>query len=499
MKRKRSYSLRATYMIVIALVVIGTVLLTFILNAAFLETYYYNEKKRTLIRAYEALDAASAEGTLAEMDENATFTRICERNNIDILVVDADSATIIASEDDPELLGRMWWNLFSRQNDATAELIEVITQNDRYVMQRIRNVRNNTHYIETWGVLQNDEMVLIITPIEAMRTAVQLANRYLLMVGLFTTVVGLVVAVVLSKKAAEPIRALTSISEQMKELNFESKYTSHGRREIDELGHNMNEVSETLERTLSDLKTANVELQRDIEEKTESERRQREFLANISHELKTPIALIRGYAEGLKEGVSDDEESRQYYCEVIEDEAGRMNEMVKRLMTLTQLESGEEPMVFERFDLAEMLQTFAKSADILTKSVSARVMMDVESPLYVWADQFAVEEVIQNYFQNAVHHVAGEKVIEIKAVTREDADKSRVRVSVFNTGDPIPEESVPQIWDKFYKVDKARTRAYGGSGVGLSIVKAIMESMHEAYGLTNYDNGVSFWFELEKA
>lgn len=486
-------------MIVIAFVVIGTVLLTYVLNAAFLETYYYNEKQRTLVRAYETLDEASALGTIAEMDEDAAFTRICERNNIDILVVDADSATIIASEDDPELLNRMWWNLFSRQDDRNTQLLEVLEENERYVMQRIRNVRNNTQYIEAWGVLRNNEMFLIISPIEAMKTAVHLANRYLLIVGLFITVLGLFVAVILSKKAAQPIQSLTAISEQMKDLNFESKYTSHGRREIDELGHNMNEVSETLERTLSDLKTANAELQRDIEEKTESERRQREFLANISHELKTPIALIRGYAEGLKEGISDDEESRQYYCEVIEDEAARMNEMVKRLMTLTQLESGEEQMTFERFDLAEMLQTFVKSADILTKSVSARVVMNVGSPLYVWADQFAVEEVIQNYFQNAVHHVAGERVIEIKAITCEDGDKSRVRVSVFNTGSPIPEESVPQIWDKFYKVDKARTRQYGGSGVGLSIVKAIMESMHEAYGLTNYDNGVSFWFELEKA
>lgn len=486
-------------MIVIALVVIGTVMLTYVLNAAFLETYYFNEKKRTLIRAYEALDEASGEGTLAELDKDAVFTRICERNNIDILVVDADSATIISSRDDPQLLNRMWWNLFSRETDQVTELIAILEENDRYVMQQIRNVRNNTQYIEAWGVLRNDEMFLIISPIEAMRTAVQLANRYLIMVGLFTVAVGLIVAVVLSKKAAKPVLELTAISEQMKELSFETKYTPRGNREIDALGNNMNEVSETLEQTLSDLKTANTELQRDIEEKTESERRQREFLANVSHELKTPIALIRGYAEGLKEGVSDDEESRQYYCEVIEDEAARMNDMVKRLMTLTQLESGEEQMTFERFDLAEMLQNFVKSADILTKSVSARVMMNVDSPLYVWADQFAVEEVIRNYFHNAIHHASGDKVIEIKTITRTDEDKTRVRVSVFNTGSPIPEESIPQIWDKFYKVDKARTREYGGSGVGLSIVKAIMEAMNEAYGLTNYDNGVSFWFELEKA
>ena len=486
-------------MIVITLVVTGTVLLTILLNAAFLETYYFNDKKRTLIRAYENLNAASADGTLTQLDADTTFTRLCERNNIDILVVDADSATIIASEDDPQLLNRMWWNLFSGENDQNVERIHLIEKNDHYVIQQIRNVRNGTQYIEIWGVLHNNEMFLILSPIEAMKTAVKLANRYLIIVGIFTMIVGLVAAVFLSKKAAAPIAALSGISEQMKELRFENKYTPGGIREIDDLGINMNEVSEKLERTLSDLKTANLELQRDIDEKTQSERRQKEFLANVSHELKTPIALIRGYAEGLREGVGEDEESRSYYCEVIEDEAGRMNDMVKRLMTLTQLESGEEPMTFERFDLAEMLQTFVRSADILTKSVSARVLMTIESPLYVWADQFAVEEVIQNYFHNALHHVEGDGVIEIKTETRLEGDKRKVRVSVFNTGTPIPEESIERIWDKFYKVDKARTREYGGSGVGLSIVKAIMESMHEAYGVTNYDNGVSFWFDLEKA
>ena len=486
-------------MIVITLVVAGTVLLTLALNAAFLERYYYNQKHRTILRAYEELNEASAGDTLADLGEDANFTRLCERNNIDILVVDADSATIIASHDDPQLLNRMWRSLFTFEDDRTTELIAEIERGEDFVIRQILNVRNNTQYMEAFGVLQNDEMFLIISPLESMKTAVQLANRYLIMVGLFTMAMGLIVAVVLSKKAAKPILELTAISEQMKELNFESKYVPSRKVEIDALGMNMNEVSETLERTLSDLKAANYELQQDIEEKTKSERRQREFLANVSHELKTPIALIRGYAEGLREGISDDEESRTYYCEVIEDEAEKMNTMVKRLMTLTQLESGEEPMTFERFDLAEMLQTFAKSADILTKSVSARVLLTVESPLYVWADQFAVEEVIQNFFQNAVNHVEGEKVIEIKAITCVDEVKSKVRVSFFNSGQPIPEESIERIWDKFYKVDKARTRAYGGSGVGLSIVKAIMESMHEAYGLTNYENGVAFWFELEKA
>lgn len=221
----------------------------------------------------------------------------------------------------------------------------------------------------------------------------------------------------------------------------------------------------------------------------------KEFLANVSHELKTPIALIQGYAEGLKEGISDDPESRDFYCEVIMDEAGKMNTMVQKLLTLNQLEFGNDKVSMERFDIVAMIRTYLQSAEILTKQDGITVKMEQTQPVYVWGDEFKTEEVFMNYFTNAVHYCRGEKMIH---VTVEQAE-GKARVGVFNTGDPIPEESLSHLWEKFYKVDKARTREYGGSGVGLSIVKAIMESMNQEYGVQNYSDGVLFWFTLEEA
>ena len=118
-----------------------------------------------------------------------------------------------------------------------------------------------------------------------------------------------------------------------------------------------------------------------------------------------------------------------------------------------------------------------------------------EEPVYVWADEFQIEQVVRNYLSNALNHVTGENVIDIRMRMNEAKDK--VRVSVFNTGNPIPEEVLEQIWEKFYKADKSHAREYGGSGIGLSIVKAIMESMKQDYGVKNYENGVAFWFELD--
>lgn len=219
-----------------------------------------------------------------------------------------------------------------------------------------------------------------------------------------------------------------------------------------------------------------------------------EFLNNVSHELKTPIALVQGYAEGLKENISDDPESREFYCDVIMDEAAKMNKLVKNLLTLNQLESGRDEVTMERFDIVSLIRGVLQSMDIMIQQKEAKVNFEASDPVYVWADEFKIEEVVTNYTSNALNHLNGEKEIEIRVLPEDD----RVRVTVFNTGTPIPEEDIPKLWNKFYKVDKARTREYGGSGIGLSIVKAIMESLHQQYGVQNYDNGVEFWFTLDR-
>ena len=177
------------------------------------------------------------------------------------------------------------------------------------------------------------------------------------------------------------------------------------------------------------------------------------------------------------------------------DEAAKMNALVKNLLTLNQLEAGNDIVNMERFDVAALVKNYIASADILIRQKEISVRMEDYGSVYVWGDEFRVEEVFMNYFTNAINYAQNEKIIDVK-IARSDG---KVRISVFNTGNPIPQESVAHLWEKFYKVDQARTREYGGSGVGLSIVKAVMESMNQEYGVINYDNGVEFWFELDMA
>ncbi len=170
-----------------------------------------------------------------------------------------------------------------------------------------------------------------------------------------------------------------------------------------------------------------------------------------------------------------------------------MNRMVKNLLTLNELEFGSEVVTMERFDVTAMIQNMLQAAQILFEQKEVRLVFESRKAVYVWSNEYKLQEVMNNYISNALHHVEGEKVIKVTVEERE----SGVRIGVFNTGKQIPQEDVGRIWDKFYKVDKARTREYGGSGVGLSIVKAIMESMHRGYGVVNWENGVEFWVDLD--
>ena len=280
----------------------------------------------------------------------------------------------------------------------------------------------------------------------------------------------------------------------MKNLDFDAKYKCRAGNEIDELGENFNKMSEELEKTISELKSVNYQLQKDIENKIRIDQQRQEFLNNVSHELKTPIALVQGYAEGLKENISDDPESREFYCDVIMDEAAKMNKLVKNLLTLNHLEEGRDEVKMERFDIVSLIKGVLQSMDIMIQQKEAKVSFEAEEPEYVWADEFRIEAVVTNYTSNALNHLDGDREIEICVCPEGD----RVKITVFNTGIPIPEADIPNVWKKFYKVDKARTREYGGSGIGLSIVKAIMESHNQEYGVRNYDNGVDFWFTLDR-
>lgn len=460
-----------------------------IINGRFLEPYYISNKESRFIELYENLNNVSNDDDWDAKKKNDSLLHFAEKNNISYLVIEKDS-DVHTNVHDKNMLKNQLMGYFLNQAQKESS---VLKSTDNYQITRSWDPWNQNYYIEMWGNLDDGSQFLLRSPVESIKESAAISNRFLLYIGSILIVITVLLIWYFSKRITEPLRELARLSDRMADLDFEAKYTSGGSNEIGELGANFNRMSEKLESTISELKKANNSLQKDIEQKDKLEKMRNEFLGNVSHELKTPIALIQGYAEGLKEGVNEDAESRDFYCDVIMDEAAKMNRMVKNLLTLNQLEFGDEDIVFDRFNLTALIRGVLQSMEILADQADATVNFRQTEDIYVWADEFKVEQVVRNYVSNAFHHVSGDKVIEVKMIVEGD----KVRVTVFNTGTPIPEEDIGHIWDKFYKVDKAHTREYGGNGIGLSIVKAIMKSFHQQYGVKNYDNGVEFWFELD--
>lgn len=484
------HSITKKITVIMISIVAGTVLLCWFINTSLLEEYYIEHKQQVLLKTFEMVDKESKSGRTDKEEFKIKLEKQCANSNITMMIISSDRTIIQSNVGDDEVLLLQFLNLIFHTDNQDTKVLE---NTEQYMVEKTTDSRLESDYLVLWGNLQNGNLILMRTAVESIKESVDIANRFLAYVGIAAVIICTVIIYVVTRRITNPILQLADISQRMTNLDFDAKYQSRGKNEVDVLGEHMNQLSETLEKTISELKSANNELKKDIEKKTEIDEMRKEFISNVSHELKTPIALIQGYAEGLQECINDDEASREFYCEVIMDEADKMNQLVKNLLTLNQLESGSDHVVFERFDLLEVIQGVINATAILREQNGITLNLKGEGPEYVWADEFKTEQVLTNYISNAIHYAAGEKRIQISVVQKEEV----VRVEVFNTGNHIPETELEHIWDKFYKVDKARTREYGGNGIGLSIVKAIMESFHRECGVYNAEGGVTFWFELD--
>ena len=535
-----SIKFKITLLLVVTVTCLVAMLIGF--NSIFSEKVYMNRKQKSMINSYENVNEIMQKYTDSQIDKDtmcADMENISTAKGISVLVVDSSWCTIyVSTQGDDSMMERLRMSIFNgdifknngsqdkapepkdQEDDSDnpadkddkkehrkrlediidmsgTSLVEnrtIISSNDNYTLQKVYDERLGDYYLEIWGTLDNGYSIILRTPIQGIKDNVNISTTLIKYVGGAILAVGIIAAFVVSTYITRPIKQLSNIAEKMSEMDFNARYEGSDKGEIGLLGKSMNNMSEKLEQNIAELKKANLELKKDIDKKEKLEIMRTDFLSNVSHELKTPIALVQGYAEGLKENISEDPESREFYCDVIMDEAGKMNKLVRNLLTLNQLESGRDEMTVERFDIVSVIRGVLQSMDIMIQQKEAKVSFNADKPVYVWADEFKIEEVVTNYTSNALNHLEGDREIEIRVLTEDD----HVKVTVFNTGKPIPEADVPNLWNKFYKVDKARTREYGGSGIGLSIVKAIMEGLHQQYGVKNYDNGVEFWFTLDK-
>jgi two-component system sensor histidine kinase VanS len=498
---RRGYSITVQILLVFIGVIVIAMALCMAANSFLLPRLYSKNTQEAMQQYYEET---------AELVENADTTqlesemaRMRYTDNISCILVTSTDwtfspyiANAVSNSERDEMLIRLRSN-FSESSDSQDRTIpkhtEVLYSCDSYRIQTTSYMAASTKYMECYGTIGDSNYLFMSTPLASVTEAAAISNRLLLVSMLTAIGIGCILMLIVTRQITKPIGQLAVLSEKLANMDFTERYTGNQMNEIGVLGRSMNRMAEQLRQNISKLQQANAQLQKDIDEKIQIDEVRKEFLSNVSHELKTPIALIQGYAEGLQDSI-EDADSRDYYCEVIIDEAQKMNEMVKKLLTLNHLEFGQDKIKFEVFSLSEMLDSTISQNELPASKAGITIVKQYPQDIYVSADEFKMEEVCTNYLSNAVHYAAGEKKITV----RMDLTAKQVKVTVENTGSHIPDDSLDKVWIKFYKVDKARTRQYGGSGIGLSIVKAIMDAHHQPYGVYNTPDGVAFWFCLER-
>lgn len=494
-------SVRTKLFLTLCTIILIVICFLVIVNNAVLETIYYYSKKDASLEAYKYIDEKIPKFFEEENIEgySVELEKIALSNNFDILILNEKDEMYASNKN---FLGNFNENnLAEIKYDVEYSIFnksDIMYSKDSTTIRKIQDRKNGLGFILLDAKLNNGNLLYIRMPITPIQESVDLSNKFLAVIGVVSIILSGMAILVITDKFTKPIEELNDIANGMANLNFSKKYRIQDNEdEINELGRNINIVSDKLEDTINKLKTSNMELERDIEAKSKIDEMRKQFISDVSHELKTPIALIQGYAEGLVENVNSDEENRKFYSEVILDEANKMDKLVKRLLELMKLEYEDRQFNDTIFNLVELINEVIRNSKVVLTEQNIDVEFKEEEPIFVYADDFYIEQVVSNYFTNAIKNVSevnGKKKIKIS--TKNGKEQGKIRICVYNSGKNIEEENLQRIWTRFYKVDESRNRNNGGTGIGLALVKAIMNKYKSKYGVVNKKDGVEFYFEI---
>ena len=494
---KKITSIKIKLFMSLCIVVLAIVMLLILLNNFVLSHFYQYNKVVNLKDVFDQISKYYTEDDELNIDEE--LDKIAINNNFDILIRSNDNISIYTSNKDfySAIVG-----IYSQAGISDTDKNNIIIEeNEKYIINQFKDKKTNIKYIMLRAILSNDYKIYIRMPITSIEESVEISNKFLYTIAIFILIIGGVIVSLVSERFSKPIVELNNIAKRMSNLDFSQKYKiSETNDEIDALGKSINTMSEKLQATIEQLRKTNVELERDIEEKSKIDEMRKSFISDVSHELKTPIALIEGYSEGLIENVNSSEESRKFYAEVILDEATKMDALVKRMLELMKLEYGTMEFNNKKFNLVELENEILRKSQVMLEKEKIILENEIEGEIEVFADDFYIDQVLTNYITNAIKYASeidGKKKLGIK--NQIIKDKNKVRVKIFNTCTEFSEQDKMRIWNRFYKADESRNRDKGGHGIGLSIVKAIMNNYGNEYGVNNVVGGVEFYFDMDIA
>ncbi|MBQ8184121.1 MAG: HAMP domain-containing protein [Clostridia bacterium] len=353
---------------------------------------------------------------------------------------------------------------------------------------------SSTQYILYGKTFENGYHIEITTQKDPIQENANLATRVTTTITICTLLLALVFIFDYSRRFTKPLIQMNEVMEKIANLDFSAKTDIERKDEIGTLARNINKVSVSLDNALTELRMKNAQLEEDIEKERQLEKMRRDFVSSASHELKTPIAIIRGYAEGLKMNLREDDKAALEYCDIIMGESDKMNDLVINMLEQSLYSSGSKKPEFSEFDVDEYIRDLLKGVTPIFEE--KEITLQYEGAEYTaFADRKQMSTVLSNIVLNACSHAKEEKIIKITA----EKIHNCIKINVFNTGSKIDDKDKDSIFTSFYRADKAHSRKEGRFGLGLSIVKSIVENHGCDCGFENKDNGVEFWFTMSFA
>lgn len=492
-----------------------------LLNNTFLERYYIRNREASLIEAFYEVKEVDLDSTslayemqAIENDYNINVQILQQTDDFDPNYVWTDFDHV------PDIYDRLYGDQFGIPSGILGRIIydfnlqllgtessyatEVnLISDDIYtaylmdIQSEFNHGNENTQMIGLCIVADqgnaNDIYYVMTITFQSVADSIRIFNSFTILVGVFFMVISFISMYFISYSFTNPILKINKIAEEISNLDFSNRVMINTDDEFGDLGDSINRMSSQLKENILELQRTNDKLVKEILQKTDIDKMRREFIASASHELKTPLSLIMGYSEALK--LSDlDEVTRNEYLNIILDETNKMNRLVMDLLNLSQIESGKIETDIKDFNIGDLIQDTVNMFGILIKERGIKLSLNIED-ITVSSDYSQLQTVLTNFINNAINHIEGGKEIRVSVET---AKNRGVRVSVFNTGKNIPDNELKQVWDSFYKIDKARTRSYGGQGLGLSICKTILDMLGYEYGIINQEDGVEFYFEISQ-
>lgn len=380
------------------------------------------------------------------------------------------------------------YGLFSSiEDDLILEKKEEITSNNKYTTQL--NKLSSIGEVLFVSELFDEGFVTATTTISAVNEVIGTMNSYYFIVFLVAFLLVIIISLIYSKFMTKPLVEMSNVAKKISEGDFQYKYNVKSEDEIGVLGESLNLISSNLEKSLNELQDTNEKLKYEMCVKENQEEKRKEFIANISHELKTPITIIQGNINGIKSGMYNVD----MYDDIL-DETNKMNELVKEMLEISKLESPTFKLKEEIFDLGSIFLKENDKLRSMIKEKSIEINYNDFDEAIVVGDEKRINQVVTNLLTNAIKYTpdGGKVNVSIELIE----DKNQYVFSIENFGVTLSKGELDKIWDAFYRTEKSRNKKFGGTGLGLSIVKRILEVHNSDFGVASTENSVIFYFSI---